>query len=267
MQVAVGLAPLQRLRQALGAVRQGRAQALDGNFPVEVRPLVDDLNAVLEQNTEIVTRARTQAGNLAHALKTPLAVLGNAAGRQDGDFARLVAEQVELARRQINYHLTRARAAGIARVPGVSTPLEPLVQGLVRVMSRVHAQARLELTVQPLGADLVFRGEEQDLQEMLGNLLDNACKWARHRVEIAASTVEGRMVVTVDDDGPGIVAARRDTVFGRGAREDEKVPGSGLGLAIVDDLARMYGGRVELGDAPLGGLRVRLFLPAIAPSR
>lgn len=262
VQVAVGLAPLRRLRLALAAVRDGRTQTLAGEFPAEVKPLVDELNTVLAQNTEIVLRARTQAGNLAHALKTPLTVLANAAAKQDGELARLVGEQVALAHRQVNYHLRRARAAGAARVPGLHTPLRPVAEGLVRVMARVHAPERLELVMLPMGPELAFRGEEQDLQEMLGNLLDNACKWARQRVELSACLKAGQLEISVADDGPGVPPERREAVFGRGTRDDEKVAGSGLGLAIVDDLARLYGGQVLLLDSPLGGALARLVLPA-----
>ena len=262
VQVAVGLSPLRRLRLALAAVRAGRTQALAGEFPTEVKPLVDELNTVLAQNTEIVLRARTQAGNLAHALKTPLTVLGNAAARQDGELAHLVAEQLALAHRQVNYHLRRARAAGAASVPGVHTPVQPVAEGLVRVMARVHAPAQLELVLQAMAPHLAFRGEEQDLQEMLGNLLDNACKWARHRVELSAQLKDGQLEISVADDGPGVSPERREAVFGRGTRDDEKVAGSGLGLAIVDDLARLYGGQVALADSPLGGALARLLLPA-----
>jgi len=261
-QVAVGLAPLQRLRKALSAVRSSETQQLEGDFPAEIRPLVEEFNSVLVQNTEIVERARTQAGNLAHALKTPLAVLANAAAGENGELARLVSEQVDTARRQVDYHLSRARTAAAVRVPGRHTLFLPTVEGLVRVMRRVHAERQLELVVQPMADKLDFRGEEQDLQEMLGNLLDNACKWAKQRVEIQAILAQEQLVITLDDDGPGIATARRATMIHRGVRADEQVPGSGLGLAIVDDLARLYGGQVDLADSPLGGLRAILKLPS-----
>lgn len=262
MQVAVGLAPLRRLQRALGTVREGRTQRLEGDFPLEVRPLAEELNALLLQNAEMVERARTQAGNLAHALKTPLTVLTNAAaaGKGDSDLARLVLEQAAMARQQVDYHLSRARAAGALRTPGARTALRPVAEGLVRVMERVHAGREVALSLS--SDDFAFRGEEQDLQEMLGNLLDNACKWARRSVRIAAARDGAKLIVTVDDDGDGIPPAQRETVIRRGARADEQVPGSGLGLAIVDDLARLYGGQVALADSPLGGLRAVLTLPA-----
>ena len=262
VQVFIGLAPLQKLRAALGRVHRGDAQRMEGTFPAEITPLVEEFNTVLARNAEVVERARTQAGNLAHALKTPLSVLANAAGDKDDALAHLVVAQVEMARRQVDYHLARAQAAAAVGLPGARTPLEPVVDGLVRTLQRIHAGRNLELVVQPMAASLAFRGEAQDLQEMLGNLIDNASKWASHRVEINAAIEQDRLVIRVDDDGKGIAAAQREAVLRRGVRADQQTPGSGLGLAIVDDLARMYGGQVVLEDSPLGGLRAVLSLPA-----
>jgi signal transduction histidine kinase len=266
VQVSVGLSPLRALRTALAKVRGGETQRLAGDFPVEVMPLVDEFNSVLTQNAAVVERARTHAGNLAHALKTPLSVLANAAQAKDlqgPELARLVLEQIGVARRQVDYHLARAQAAATTRVPGSKTPLLPVIEGLVRVMQRIHVQRDLSIAVEPWSPELAFRGETQDLQEMLGNLLDNACKWAAQRVEVNAHTDGATVTITLDDDGPGLDVQQRDAVMRRGVRADEQVPGSGLGLAIVDDLARLYGGRVELLDSPLGGLRAALTLPAV----
>jgi signal transduction histidine kinase len=262
VQVFVGLAPLRKLRAALGRVHRGEVPQMEGTFPAEIMPLVEEFNTVLARNAEVVERARTQAGNLAHALKTPLSVLANAADGKDDALARLVTAQTEMARRQVDYHLARAQAAAAVRLPGARTPLGPIVDGLVRAMRRIHAGRNLDLVIQPMAASLVFRGEVQDLQEMLGNLLDNACKWASRRVEIDAVIEQDRLVIRVDDDGKGIAAAQREAMLRRGVRADQQVPGSGLGLAIVDDLARMYGGLVVLADSPLGGLRAVLTLPA-----
>jgi len=226
---------------------------------------------VLDQNEQIVLRARTQAGNLAHAIKTPLAVLSNAAARPDtppAELARLVEEQVAQARRQVNWHLSRARAAAAVGVPGVRTPVANVVGPLVKVMDRVHAGRYLDFDDRTADSPLCFAGEEQDLQEMLGNLLDNACKWAQSSVLVEVATVDGatapRLQITVEDDGPGIAEALREKVLARGARADEQMPGSGLGLAIVNDLAQLQGGGVCLESSEaLGGLRVRLELPAV----
>ncbi|MFP5400054.1 MAG: sensor histidine kinase [Gammaproteobacteria bacterium] len=278
-QVGVGLAPLRGLQRALGAVHAGRAQRLEGRFPSEVQPLVEDFNAVLGRNAEVVARARTQAGNLAHALKTPLAVLAQAAqaARERPEslpaLPRLVDEQVLVARRQVDWQLARARAAAAQGVPGVQAAVAPLVDGLVRAMSRVHAHRELRFDTRDVDRAVVFAGEAQDLQEMLGNVLDNACKWARGAVRVSArrcgDDARPMLCVTVEDDGPGIDTARRERALARGERLDESVPGSGLGLAIVQELAALYGGALTLGDASLGGLQVALTLPAVAgePSR
>lgn len=272
VQVRLGLAPMDSLRQALGRLREGREQRIAGRFPQEVQPLIDDFNTVLDRNAEVVARARVQAGNLAHAIKTPLAAMAQEADRiatRNGDgraLADLVREQVAMARRQVDWHLARARVAAAQGLPGAVVPLEPVVEGLLRLMGRVHADRQLELAWVPAAEPLRFAGEMQDLQEMLGNLLDNACKWARHRVQVSVRRVapggaQG-MVLVIEDDGPGIDADRRAQVLARGARLDESVPGSGLGLAIVQELAVLYGGSMTLGTAELGGLRVALRLPS-----
>ena len=261
MQVVVGLAPLGKLRRGLERIGKGEAQRIEGDYPAEIAPLVDEFNSVLEQNAAVVERARTQAGNLAHALKTPLSILANSTGGLDDPLARTVREQVAGARRQIDYHLARAQAAA-NRLPGTRTALAPVIDGLMRAMHRLHAEQALDLAVQPMADAPCFHGDVQDLQEMLGNLLENACKWARHRVEVNAGVAKGVLWITIDDDGKGLPAAQRSAVLQRGVRADEQVPGSGLGLAIVSDLAQLYGGSVSLEDSPLGGLRARLTLPA-----
>ncbi|HNO58664.1 MAG TPA: sensor histidine kinase, partial [Accumulibacter sp.] len=264
IQVIIGLAPLHTLHAALAQVREGEADTLQGEFPAEVMPLVDEFNHVLAQNAAVVDRARTQAGNLAHALKTPLSVLANAAatpGGEDNDLAKQVRQQVGIANQQVQYHLSRAQRAASVRLSGARTALSPAVDGLLRTMRRLHAAKSLELRWQPPATALAFRGEEQDLQEMLGNLLDNACKWARARVEISAHSQGKALIVEVDDDGPGIAVELRAAVLRRGVRADERTPGSGLGLAIVDELAQLYRGELQLAESPLGGLRARLTLP------
>ncbi len=262
-QVAVGLAPLQTMQRALQGVRDGRAQRLQGRFPVEVQPLIDEFNGVLDRNAEVVARARAQAGNLAHALKTPLAILGQAA-RQAGpsEFAALVGEQVQVAEQHMHWHLARARAAATQHVPGQRTPLAPVLDSLLRTMDRLHAERHLDLGAEGVPPELAFAGEAQDLQEMLGNLLDNACRSARAAVTVQAAREGPWLRITVDDDGPGIAPEQRDAVLQRGVRLDETRAGSGLGLAIVVDLARIYGGDLTLDGAEAGGLRARLSLPA-----
>ena len=269
-QVAVGLRPLKVLQRALQDVQHARTARLQGTFPAEVQPLVDDFNSVLARNAEVVERARTQAGNLAHALKTPLSVLDQASRVSPADPAALsllVQEQVQVARRHIDWHLAHARVAASQRLPGQRTALGPVAAGLVRVMRKVYAERGLHITTTMPEQPLFFAGEEQDLQEMLGNLLDNACKWARSAVVIRAQSAPqtggAALCLTVEDDGPGIGAEHRALALARGVRLDETVPGTGLGLAIVQDLAHLYGGQLDLLPANAqGGLRVVLTLPA-----
>ncbi|MFM1855266.1 MAG: Sensor protein PhoQ [Pseudomonadota bacterium] len=293
--MSVGLAPLKTLRSALAALRDGRVARLEGRFPLEVQPLVDDFNGVLDRHDELVSRARTHAGNLAHALKTPLAAMSQSAAMAAGAVSRaspaaqgpdepaqaqraltalpsVVRDQVARAQRQVDWHLARARARAAAAhgVPGIRAEVGPTLAGLSRVMARVHAGRGLVLDVEPVEPALAFAGESQDLQEMAGNVIDNACKWARHRVRVSSQSVTGatrpRLRIVVDDDGPGIDAESRTRALQRGVRLDETVPGSGLGLAIVHELATLYEGRLGLEDAPGGGLRVVLELPAASAS-
>lgn len=272
-QVAVGLRPLKALQRGLQDVQQARATQLRGTFPAEVQALVDDFNAVLARNAEVVDRARTQAGNLAHALKTPLTVLDQAARAQPRasrgeELAALVREQVQVARRHVDWHLARARMAASGRLPGQRTAIEPVMSGLVRVMNKVHAQRGLSIGVELPPSPVFFAGEIQDLQEMLGNLLDNACKWARTTIQVGvrreyAGPAAPQLVIEVEDDGPGIGATQHAQALQRGVRLDEAVPGTGLGLAIVQELAALYGGQLDLALADrLGGLRAVLRLPA-----
>lgn len=264
MQVWVGLSPLTRLRAQLARVRAGETARIDGAFPSEVQPLVEDFNTVLQTNAEMLERARTQAGNLAHALKTPLAVMANAAAAHDAQLPRLVDEQIAVARRQVDYHLAHARAAASVRVSGLHSPVRPVLSGLVRVMERVHASRELKFDIQQVPDDLAFKGEEQDFQEMLGNVLDNACKWAATRVRVRATEGAGMLRLVVEDDGAGLAPERAEAVFLRGVRADERAAGSGLGLAIVRDLARLYGGDATIENSDLGGVRLVLVLPAAA---
>lgn len=263
VQVLIGLRPLGHLREALNRVRAGDTQKIEGDFPLEIQPLVDDFNGVLAQNARIISHARTQAGNLAHAVKTPLTILANAAARPTPQLPQLVAEQVAMAQRQVDYHLARARAAAAATAPGVRCDVQPLIESLVRVMERLHQDKDVHATLAASPARAVFRGEEHDLQEILGNILDNAWKWAKQRIEIAIHTEGNRLTLTIDDDGPGLEPEQRQAVLSRGVRMDEQVPGTGLGLGIANDLTLLYDGKLELDSSSLGGLRVIITLPAI----
>ncbi|MFO1122513.1 MAG: sensor histidine kinase [Hyphomicrobiales bacterium] len=270
LQVMFGLRPLKRLQASLTAIREGRTDRLEGSFPAEIQPVADELNLLIKSNTEIIERARTQVGNLAHALKTPLSVLTNEAAVHEGVLAGKVVEQTQVMRDHVSLYLDRARRAARAHGLGAVTEVRPVLDGLARTLERIHRDKGLSLSVD-CDATLKFRGERQDFEEMAGNLMDNACKWARQRVVVRAQaggrgTEQGRSWLTldVDDDGPGLPAERRADALKRGQRLDETKPGSGLGLSIVKETAGMYGGTIELDDAPAGGLRVRLILPATA---
>lgn len=265
LQVDIGLKPLSRLRNELAAVRAGRKKRFGAVVPSEVRPLVEDLNALLDHSEAVIGRARLQAGNLAHALKTNLAVLANEAGSLDPANARdrgtAMARQVEVMRRHIDHHMARARAAAARGVPGIGTPVSECAAALGRVLETLNADKglRIAITVPP---DHVFAGEREDLDEMLGNLMENACKWARGHIDVSSRDApNGMLALVVDDDGPGLPAGRREAVLAPGVRLDESMPGTGLGLAVVRDIARLYGGDIRLTGAPLGGLRAELVLP------
>lgn len=267
VQVRLGLAPLGRLRRALSDLREGRTQRLQGRYPDEVQPLVDDLNGVLQRHAEVLQRARAQAGNLAHALKTPLTILSQGAAQAQASRAAqnelpaLVADQVQVAHRHIDWHLARSRAAAAQTTLGLNTPLQPVAQGLVRVMQKIHADRGLDVEAD-IDGPLAFAGESQDLQEMLGNLLDNACKAAGSVVRVRATRQGKALRISVDDDGPGIPDEHMAAALRRGGRLDESIPGSGLGLAIVQELATLYGGSIELRRSDLGGLSALLTLPS-----
>ncbi|PYR72499.1 MAG: hypothetical protein DMF86_23425 [Acidobacteria bacterium] len=262
--VRAALAPLERMRRRLGDVQNGSERRLDGTYPAEVQPLVDDLNALLEHRDRAVRRAIAKAGDLAHGLKTPLAVLSHEAESAETagqpELAAAVREQLERMRRHVEYHLAHARAAASGASSGARCSVAVSADGLSRTMLRLHAERGLTIDVRVPG-DHDVRCQREDLDEMLGNLLDNACKWARSRVTLSSSPDGGGIAVVVDDDGPGIDPALHDAVLQRGVRADEAAPGSGLGLAIVRDLAEVYGGSIALDRSPMGGLRARLHLP------
>lgn len=267
-QIRYGLRPLKNISDALSEIRSGKADRLQGSFPKEVAPLAGEVNALLDTNREIVDRARTHVGNLAHALKTPLSVLVNESGNVNGPAAEKIREQLGIMRDQVQRHLDRARIA--ARVAVVSTTVEvaPVIEMLVRTMEKIHRERGITLRTK-LNPATKFLGEQQDIEEMVGNLVDNACKWANARVNIEMFALSAPQPsqpasfrIQVDDDGPGLASAEREEVLHRGKRLDESKPGTGLGLSIVLELAKLYGGTLQLGSSPLGGLRAELVLPA-----
>ncbi|MCC8942149.1 sensor histidine kinase [Bradyrhizobium sp. Arg68] len=269
-QVRYGLAPLKRISDAIADIRSGRAERLEGRFPVEIAPLARETNALIDANREIVERSRTHVGNLAHAIKTPLSVIVNEAGAHAADpFASKVLEQAEVMRDQVAHHLERARIAARATIVSTITEVAPAIEGLRRTMEKIHRDREIAIEVKADPAAR-FRGERQDLEEMVGNLVDNACKWAASQVfiEVVVVTPEApgavpKLRVMVDDDGRGLSEAERAQVSRRGQRLDESKPGSGLGLSIVTDLAGLYGGSLTLSNAPIGGLRAELVLPTV----
>lgn len=267
-QVRYGLKPLSRISRSLAEIRSGRAEKLEGAFPREIAPLAREVNALLESNREVVDRARTHVGNLAHALKTPISVLVNESNHVPEPQGSKVREQLSVMREQVQRHLERARIAARVAMLGSVTEVEPVVSNLVRTMAKIHRDRGIALHAR-VNQPVKFRGEKQDLEEMLGNLVDNACKWANGRVDLEVFLQSGPQIggvdyfrLQVDDDGPGLAPSEREEVLRRGRRLDETKPGTGLGLSIVLELAQLYGGTVELGNSPLGGLRAELVLPA-----
>jgi len=267
-QVKFGLQPLRKMQGGLTAIREGNAERLEGEFPSEIQPVADELNLLIQSNSEIIERARTQVGNLAHALKTPLSVLTNEAGSRKSPLAAKVKGQVEVMRDQVSLYLDRARRAARAKGLGAVTPVKPVLEGLARTLQRIYRDKEIDIAIN-CEPGLKFRGEKQDFEEMAGNLCDNACIWAKARVKVSAGHLDktsrdGRswLVLCIDDDGPGVPAEKRKEVLKRGRRLDESKPGSGLGLSIVRETAAMYNGGLTLDDAPLGGFRIQLKLPA-----
>ena len=261
IQVRVGLQPLFRLRGEVADVRKGKLERIAGVYPSELEPLATELNALVSHNQDVVERQRTHVGNLAHALKTPISVMLTEATQQPGQLAEVVSRQAEAMRSHVEHHLRRARAAARSQSHGERSLVEPVMDELAVTLERIFLDKGVEIDWR-CPDDLCFRGERQDLQEMAGNIMENAGKWSKGRVRaIAAAVSPERLVITVEDDGPGLPADRRDEVLKRGARLDENAPGSGLGLAIVDELARAYGGSLVLGDSAMGGLKVELSLP------
>ncbi len=269
-QVRFGLSPLKRISESIADIRSGRAERLEGAFPVEIAPLARETNALLDANREIVERARTHVGNLAHAIKTPLSVIVNEASTHGDDlFATKVLEQAGVMRDHVAHHLERARIAARLTIVGTVTEVAPAIEALCRTMEKIHRGRGIAIGVET-DAQAKFRGERQDLEEMVGNLVDNACKWAASQVfiellvERPAGPGAGPMLrIVVDDDGRGLSASEHARVSRRGQRLDESKPGSGLGLSIVVDLAALYGGSLTLGNAPIGGLRAELVLPGV----
>ncbi|MBA4808749.1 MAG: sensor histidine kinase [Brevundimonas sp.] len=263
LQVRIGLRPLYDLRNEIAAVRKGLSARIERAYPMEIQPLAEQVNRLLDHNQEVVERQRTHVGNLAHALKTPISVMLAEAGTAEGQLPELVRRQTRVMQGQVDHHLRRARAAArAAHGLGERTDVSEVLDELAVMIEQVFRDKQVEIDWRAPD-DLVFLGERQDLQEILGNLIENAAKFGKRRVRVTAGDSGlGQMVVVVEDDGAGLAVDQREGVMKRGARLDESAPGSGLGLSIVDDLTRAYGGRLTLGDSDMGGLKVVLELPA-----
>jgi signal transduction histidine kinase len=268
-QVHFGLAPLRVVEKGLGEIRSGRSAKLEGRFPVEVESLQTEINALIQSNQEIIDRARTQVGNLAHALKTPLAVITNEARDDPSPFGAKVAEQSQIMREQITTYLDRARTAAGVPTIGRVTDVKPAVEALQRALTRIYRDKGVAIALE-CPADVKFQGEKHDLEELLGNLLDNACKWAKSQVfvTVVPPTATGpatvrRLVITVEDNGGGLTPDQLTKIGKRGLRLDEATPGTGLGLSIVNDLITSYRGTFTVSASAHGGLSARMELPAV----
>ncbi len=266
-QLWFGLKPIRAIGQRLSDVREGRRHRLEGQWPREIDPMATEINALIDHNEKIVERARTHVGNLAHALKTPLSVIRNECDdMDDGDQKTVLVTQVDEVRRHIDHHLKRARVAGAGRGTGVA--VKPVIDKLVRAMAVIHSDKELEFYCD-IPEGLSFAGELEDFNELAGNLVDNAAKWANSYLRVTALIVKESprrpyFELIVEDDGVGVSSSELDLLFERGMRFDEHVPGTGLGLAIVRDIAEMYGGQVSADHSKLGGLKVSLVLPRTA---
>lgn len=257
--------PIARLSQAIEAVRSGDSADVTGTYPREIAPLAEEVNELLRSNTQIIERARNQVGNLAHGLKTPIAVLRNEAGANKGPLADVVLDQSGKMSAIVATYLDRARMAARTSVVGKKADAAAVMTRLVRVMRKIHPQVEIGW-IEPAAGLAWFRGDEADLEEMAGNLLDNACKWSRGKVKVAlvAERVDTvtMLVLRIEDNGPGLTEEDAGKVLRRGVRLDEKTPGSGLGLDIVKELVDVYGGKLALKRAALGGLLAELSLPS-----
>ena len=262
VQVLVALRPLKDIRTAISEVKAGHIDRLPKDAPKDVQPVVDELNSLLDHNETLLKRARMQLADLAHVLNTPLSVIRNEARKIDGKEGQLILDQAHAMSGNIDHYLTRARASGSKDAFGYRTSLKMVMDDLRFAMERIYRDRDIVIKLCDRG-DCRFRGEVQDLEEMLGNLLDNACKWANRRVEVRCRMDEDRMFITVEDDGPGIPEEETESVMRRGRKLDESAPGYGQGLAIVFDIATLYGGHLRLDRSALGGLLAELELPAV----
>ena len=260
LQTLYGLWPLRRVRQDVAAIRSGAKTRITEDFPNEVRPLTDEINQLLAHSEEQAEEARRHAGNLAHALKTPLTVITNAATADAPDLADTVCREATVMRRQVDHHLARARAIGRRASAHARSSVWESAEAVQRAVDRLYEDVTVDIAGDKKAE---VRVERQDLDEMIGNLIENAAKYGGGRVFVTVERNDSVIDILVEDDGPGIPEQQREAIFQRGARLDTDKPGTGLGLAIVRDVAEIYGGRITLEESEdLGGLLARLSLPA-----
>jgi signal transduction histidine kinase len=258
--IMAGLNPLKRVTLALAQIREGKTQHLDGEFPQEIEPLASEMNALIDNNRRIVERSRTQVGNLAHSLKTPLSVVVNEGRSLGGSQGKLISEQADAMQTQIQHYLQRARVASQRESVVFRAPVQPIIDRMLRVMRKLSPH--LEFVQSGEAKGIIFAGEAEDFEEILGNLLENASKWGKSRVEIGTIKIDGRFKIRIADDGPGLSDEQMQDALKRGKRLDETKPGTGLGLSIVSDTVGEYGGELKLGRASIGGLEVSIVLPS-----
>lgn len=259
-QVKFGLRPIRTLSADIGKIRRGDLRRLESNHPAEFVPLVVEINDLLGHNETIIDRARTQAANLAHAVKNPLTVIQNESAQLESNHGKIIREQVRQLDLSVDRHLSRFRSAGAGHSAATRTSVRAVVDDLIFSMELIYHDRSIDIGVSGLDK-LIFRGDRQDLEEMLGNLLDNACKWTNSRITVSGEEHGHRIAVHIEDDGKGIPREARDKVVQSGTRLDESVSGTGLGLAIVQDIVSMYGGLLTLDSVEGGGTRATLELP------
>jgi signal transduction histidine kinase len=261
VQVRVALKPLKSIKTAIVDVHLGKTDRLPASFPDDVQPLVDELNSLIDHNETLLKRARTQLSDLAHAVKTPLTVIRNEARNMASKRGQLILDQAHMMSANLDHYLARARISGHKGAIGYRTSIKTVIDDLRYAVKRIYADREFSIELCSKG-DCKFRGEVQDLEEMLGNLIDNACKWARNRIEIRCAMTGDRLILSVEDDGPGIPEDQFEAVLRRGQKLDPSTPGHGQGLGIIKDIAELYGGHLRFGRSELGGLKAELELPA-----